>query len=397
MFSFFHCFGGYCQVILSGINQERFLNLCVMRNILLWNIKRKENHISFYISKRGYGELEEIAQKTGCIFRCEKQKGFPFFWKRYRKRKIFALTILLFFLMLLGMSQFIWQIQCIESGVCSEEEMMKYLKKEKIVCGIAKSKISCEKLEEQIRKDFPDIVWVSCAMKGTVLQIQWKESLPIEEKAQNKSKPCDLIAQKNGKISSIVVRNGQAMVQPGDMVKKGDVLISGTVSILDDGGEVMEQLEVPADGDIYATTTYKYEDEVPFLQYEKEYTGRRKTYVEGLFGTYRFLEEDKTKSIEYSHYDLVTEPHFFHIGEKWYFPIAFYVTTAKEYDIKKKCLTEKEARQQLEKHLSLFFQESEREGLTFLKNNVTIKKKEEKCIASGTLLVKERFGKIQNK
>ena len=41
LFSLFHFFTGYCRVVLSGANQERFLNLCVGKQILLWNVKKE--------------------------------------------------------------------------------------------------------------------------------------------------------------------------------------------------------------------------------------------------------------------------------------------------------------------------------------------------------------------
>ena len=70
LFSLFHFLSGYCRIVLSGMNQERFLNLCAAKQILLWNIKREGKHYIFYISRGGYKELQEISEKTGSTFRC---------------------------------------------------------------------------------------------------------------------------------------------------------------------------------------------------------------------------------------------------------------------------------------------------------------------------------------
>ena len=56
LFSLFHFLSGYCRVVLSGMNQERFLNLCAAKQILLWNIKKAEGDIKNfrkYQKKRG--------------------------------------------------------------------------------------------------------------------------------------------------------------------------------------------------------------------------------------------------------------------------------------------------------------------------------------------------------
>ena len=60
LFSLFHFLSGYCRIVLSGMNQERFLNLCAAKQILLWNIKREGKHYIFYISRGGYKQPGNI-------------------------------------------------------------------------------------------------------------------------------------------------------------------------------------------------------------------------------------------------------------------------------------------------------------------------------------------------
>ena len=94
IFSILHFLGGYCQVVLCGKNQERFLNLCVGRQILLWRLARKDGHYIFYVSRAGAKELEDISQKTGCDHRILCKRGLPFLFGRYRKRKLFLAALL---------------------------------------------------------------------------------------------------------------------------------------------------------------------------------------------------------------------------------------------------------------------------------------------------------------
>lgn len=88
LFSLFHFLSGYCRVVLSGMNQERFLNLCAAKQILLWNIKKEGKHYIFYISRGGYKELQEISEKTGSTFRCIQKKGIPYLFCRYKKESV---------------------------------------------------------------------------------------------------------------------------------------------------------------------------------------------------------------------------------------------------------------------------------------------------------------------
>ena len=162
LFSLFHFLSGYCRIVLSGMNQERFLNLCAAKQILLWNIKKEGKHYIFYISRGGYKELQEISEKTGSTFRCIQKKGIPYLFCRYKKRKCFVLALLFCTAIFIVMSCFIWQVQVTGSYGHSEEELLDYLEKKGVRSGTKISGFSCARLEEQIRKDFEDIAWVSC-------------------------------------------------------------------------------------------------------------------------------------------------------------------------------------------------------------------------------------------
>lgn len=396
IFSFFHFLSGYCMIILSGVNQERFLNLCAARQILLWNIKREGKHYIFYISRNGYKELAEISEKTGSKFQCVKKKGMPYLFYQYKKRKFLLLAFLFCIVFFCVMSCFIWQVQVSGSYSHSEEEIIDYLKKRGICSGTKISRISCSELEEQIRKDFEDVAWVSCERKGTLLKIQIKETLDQrdqkkEEKEQDS--PCNLIAVKPGKIDSILVRSGSAMVKPGERVKAGDILISGIVEIRDDAGEVAEKTMVRAQGDIYAISKVKYEDAFPLIYYNKTYTGRKKNSYRLLVNGY--VVKIPEKEIPYTDYDEQSREILLHIGPQFYLPASFFIITKAECKISQKQYSVKEAKEKARERLSLFLKEYERKGVIILKNNVRIDGNKNECTAKGIITIKERVGKIQ--
>ena len=94
IFFILHFLSGYCKVILSGRNQERFLNICVSKQILLWKLSRQDAHYIFFVSRAGMEDLEDISAKTGCSYRIICKKGLPFLFYRYRKRKILLAAFL---------------------------------------------------------------------------------------------------------------------------------------------------------------------------------------------------------------------------------------------------------------------------------------------------------------
>ena len=393
IFSIMNFLTGYCCVTLSGNGQERFLNICVSKRLLIWRLRRKDNHCCFLVSRAGYEELEEIAAKTGCSYRCEYKKGLPFLFNRYRKRKCFVAALLFCMAAMYVMSLFIWQIDTIGCYSHSREELLDYLRENGIKSGMRISRLSCSTLEEKIREDFSDIAWVSCERKGTLLTVSVKETLDTAKAEENQREPCNLIASKNGTIESIIVRSGTANVKKGDKVKPGDVLISGVVELHDDSGQLTETAQVAASGDIYAVTKLKYEDEFPLLYYEKEYTGNEKRQYQLLWGG-QLLELPHGKN-HYVQYDEQSRQILLHIGPQFYLPCSLIETRVRECEIQKKKYTEKEAVREAEQRISLFLAEYEAKGVEILKNNVKIDCDKNQCIARGTIMIKERFGKVQ--
>lgn len=392
IFFLVHFLSGYCLVALSGNGQERFLNICASKEILLWHLSRRENHYMFYVSRKAFREMENIAAKSGCSYQCLEKKGLPYFFYRYRGRKCLAAAVLGGAIFLYVMSLFIWQIEPVGCYSHSKEELMDYLEKKGIRCGMRISELSCAKLEEEIREDFADISWVSCERRGTLLKVAVKETLHSTE-GDKTNIPCNLIAAKEGIIDSIVVRSGTAKVKKGDKVKPGDILISGIVELYDDSGTVTEKAKVSASGDVYAITKVKYEDSFELLQPRKKYTGKKKyQYQLILSGRIFSLPFDGS---QVKGWDQNSTQHMLHIGSELYLPVSIVKTTYSQCTIHQKKWNKTEAKRQAEQRLTLFLAEYEAKGVEILKNNVTINCNINVCRTKGTIWMKERFGKVQ--
>ena len=251
---------GYFLVKIIGHSPERFYNLCSNRGIELRNIMPiEEGGYKFFIDRTDYEEILPLLDKTGTSVEILEQYGLPYFLKRYKKRKIFALGFLICIGIVYGLSLFVWDIQVTGNKQYSKEEVISYVEQKYLAFGTLKSKVNCAKIEEELREYYDQIAWISCELKGTQLHIQIKETLKPNEDVEAKI-PCDIVARKSGIITSIVTRNGTPLVKVEDTVKKGDVLISGVIHIYDDTNTLLESEIIPAQGDILAQTLYYYED-----------------------------------------------------------------------------------------------------------------------------------------
>jgi len=75
---------------------------------------------------------------------------------------------------------------------------------------------------------YPELSDVTASLSGTTLKITIVEREgPIT--AYDKSIPVDIVADKDAKVDELVVYNGTGVAKQGQTVKKGDIIVSGTV------------------------------------------------------------------------------------------------------------------------------------------------------------------------
>lgn len=103
---------GYVIIIIEGYFLEKFLNICIRRQIYLWDvIKRNSSTMQMKVSIKGFKALRGIARKTRCRVRIKRKKGLPFVLNRYRQRKTFAAGAIICILIFGYLTSTIWDIE----------------------------------------------------------------------------------------------------------------------------------------------------------------------------------------------------------------------------------------------------------------------------------------------
>lgn len=381
---------GYVKIRLCGISPERFINLCSNRDILIWNLKSVEDAYEMYMSLKGFRQLRPIVRKTKMKITVVERHGLPFFLHKYRKRKIFFMGALLCCGLIYTMSLFIWQIKIEGNYSRTTDVLLDFLKEENIYHGVFKSRVDCEQIETNLRLKYNDIIWASAQIKGTRLIISVQENTDTSvEKLENEN-PTDLLSNKNALITEIITRSGTPAVKIGQVVKEGELLVSGRLEIIDDNGEIANYHYCTADADIFAKTVYEYQQAFPRKYEKKNYTSRQKItyYVKCLENVLHIMKN----KIKYKEYDQVTEEKQLKLGENFYLPFAFGTVTNREYITTDEVYTKQEAARIAKEQLQEFCKELQAKGVKILENNVKITVNEKECRAEGKILVEEKIG-----
>lgn len=381
---------GYLYITLKGDYPEHFMNLCESRSIHLWGMECRDGEYFCYVDLKEYKELREIAKKTKTIPYIKQRVGFPFFMKRVRRRKVYFIGILLFCALVYIMSQFLWDIS-IEGGTRhTPEELLRYLSTTGVYSGCRIKDIDCPLIEENIRRDFTDIGWVSAQIKGTRLIVNIVETevpVLVTDKKNTKLTYAHIVAQKDGIISSMIVRSGVPKVNQGSVVKKGDVLVSGIIPVIGDDGNVITNKKVLADADIQIKTFEDYAYEFPMEFEYKQYTEKKeKGYSLELWSKKIF---SVSPSNSYKHYDIINDVKTLKLVRNFYLPIRITKTTVYQYNLRKDVYTESEAMEKANKALLRYLEVLKRNGATIIENQVDTTIKDGICCSNGKIILEQ--------
>lgn len=381
---------GYVILGIEGEQLGRFLNLCRNRGIFMEKMSYiDEGRIQTCVSVRDYFKLRPVRNKTGVHIKILKKGGLPVWWMiRGRKKKAFAAGLLLGGILVLFLSGRIWNIQVSGNIKNSTPEILKYLEKEEIVHGMSKKKVNCTQLAASVRKDFPDITWVSARITGCklILDIKEKEELQAAEK---NSMPCDLEAEQKGKIVRNIARAGVPVKKPGDTCDAGDLLVSGELHIMNDNQEIQRREYVHADADIYISHPVFYHREFPLKHREREMTGKTEAGFYLKAGAW-YLE---LFHVPKSNWRISSAEYPLYLNENFSLPLSVGKVDFQEYRESVKVYTPAEARSQAELCLRTYMKKLLEEGKEITDNRVAIRVTDSACISSGVLEIVEKTGK----
>lgn len=385
---------GFLRVTLTGSSPERFLNLCIRRDILIWNLcpNKEAGGFDFCISLKGFRASKDLLKKTHTSMKIRKRCGLPFFLHRYRVRKLFLIGILLCILLLWNCSKYVWKIEVNGTSQLSQDMILTWLEEKETSFGTKKAQIDCAVIEAALRSDFDVIAWTSVKMEGTKLTVDIQESLPQDDVQTLPSEGAwDLVAAENATIASIFTRQGTPQVETGTVVTKGAILISGRLDIMDDNGEVADYRYVVSDGDVTGTVTRDYRYSFSRNYEKKVYTGEEDTSYTLQVGSTRMPLKKADRS--YSACETVVTDHQLQLLPDLYLPVHLYVTERKAYVYRPETYTNEEAETLAEKEWGAFLEKFTQKGIPIIVKNVKIDTDEKNCVIRGSIQAEVPIGK----
>lgn len=311
---------GYYVITVEGIGVERFLNHLMRNGIKVYDVTRiNSNKIQFSVDRQDMKAFKQAYRGSNYDIKVKQKTGLPFIIKRIYKHKGLWFFAIVSLSLLIMTSQFVTDIYIQVPEGIKKEELRKELYNVGLKPGVYKKNIDRKEIRDHIMLEFDDVAYVSINVKGTnifVTVTKKAESL----KSTDESNYCNIIAQKNGIIEKVIPRSGSQIVNAGDIVQKGDVLLNGA-----------NTKSIP---EVWASTFYEVSKSASYEDIEKEKTGESKKVY-----SISFYDKNYTirRNINYNNYVIENKEHKLSIGN-YTFPLKVKVSTfyeTKDVKVKK--------------------------------------------------------------
>ena len=265
MLYLYRFFCGILEVEFFGIYPEKIINLCAKNRIAVWNVHYGNEKIRLFITVKDFKRLPKILKRSGLRLHILNKTGFPFFINRYKRRFGIFAGIVIFFAVLQFMSGFIWIIEVEGNKTVTDREILAICEEIGIKIGVKRNSIDTKNTPQDLLLKTDKLSWGSFNIEGCKLTVNVTEIVP---KTEDNTVATNLKAAKDGIIEKIDVTSGNPVVKVGDIVKKGDLLVSGITETMRDTKFVHS----------IGTVTAKTEETItlfePFIKKTETFTGK---------------------------------------------------------------------------------------------------------------------------
>ncbi|WP_227395112.1 sporulation protein YqfD [Jeotgalibacillus aurantiacus] len=252
-----HAIPGYVHVRVKGDGRNSLLAELSKKKIEVKMLKESApEEITFLIPIQAMRSLRRAAFKKGCKVSLSQGGGAYYSLLRLRSKMSMIIAACLACLVFWGGLQFLWGIEVVGGSpeVRLETEML--LREKGYQSGALLRQLPTEKeVVSKLYQNIEQISWAGFDWKGTrlIVHIREKKELPPASKNQN----AHLVASKTGTVQKMLIEAGTPVKERYQVVKKGELLVSGFI-----GAEGKEKA-VRASGEVYAHTWYETEVVIP--------------------------------------------------------------------------------------------------------------------------------------
>lgn len=226
-------------------NKDRFIS-----------IRTEDGGCAFTVYAHRRRKTDALLDKSGIKVYSIEGKGLFKRLSGLRRRYGLILGAALFVLAVSFSDSVVWDVRVEGCPSFSEDEVTERLRECGLYYGTRIKDFDHEGVTTAFLRENPEFSWIGVNFDGCVANVILRET--ASEKKDKKTLYSNLVAREGGQIVRTVVSSGSLAVSPLDVVKAGDLLVSGFVE-KKNGFET-----VRSSGEVYAEIERTFEVEVPY-------------------------------------------------------------------------------------------------------------------------------------
>lgn len=242
---------GYVEFEATGSFPERLINLSLKKGIPVYKTCADNGVVRGRVISSQYESLKKLGDRCAVEIIPLRFSGIPYIFTNNKNRWGLLLGAVLFFGLCAFFSSFVWVIEVEGTQSVSEYKIRQALEAQGLYSGAWKGSITPNTIERETMRDLGSFGWMSINISGTVAKVSVSEKYNPDDVKPQETQPCNIKATKDGQIVRMDIRSGVAAVKAGDAVTKGELLISGVLSV-ENGADYL----TPSIGEVFAKTEH---------------------------------------------------------------------------------------------------------------------------------------------
>ena len=270
---------GTVTLTARGLFPERLLNLCAQEGAPCWGVEWTDDHtLRLTTFRHKLSLVKKLAQRAGCEISVEGRRGLPDFLGRFRRQYAFLIGLALSLMAVCVLSKFVLTIDVTGNETVPTARILSQLRLEGVRPGVYGPGLDRKAIAQRALRELEELSWMSINLYGTRLEVVVREAVESPEIVDDEG-VYDVVSEADGIITQVEPLVGEAAVQEGDTVARGEVLISGLISIQPPqySDQPVRYYPVHARGRVYARTWRTFEAAIPLETQVKRYTGEERT------------------------------------------------------------------------------------------------------------------------
>lgn len=355
-----HMLAGWVEIFVPLSDKTALWDLLWCCDTRFWQetIHETENTVSVRIFEKELLCLQEAACDRCISLTVGQRGGIPVLLRFCKIRPGLLVGTIGLVLWCLYAEHLIWRVEIDGCSVLSEKAVQEILASHGCGMGDYIPAIDCDALHATVKAEHPEIAWISVYLHGNTAEVQLRETKFPDTRGHGAGTYANVVAAEAGEIVSVRVYEGEAVVRPGDVVLPGEMLLSGVVSMKEEGQSRLEY----AAGEVLAKVVRPISVVITPVQEKTVYTGRQIT--QRTVAVYKCgLDLFREREIPYAAYETVETVEDVRLFGQYPIPVTITTTIHRETETVEEVLSPEaavdKAMQQLRAEVAQAIEEGE--------------------------------------